>query len=223
MLKYEYKNIKPYLQTNPKKNEKQLAWGNIVLFSVFAPLIYLMDLIEQADKIKIVLAVIFCSIAVIMIVWSICFIMILYRDEAAFTLYQGVISIAYSLFFLGAAIKFNYISRHNKLSMLYILFCTIVFLSILYFIFYSLNKNLKSDYYLKEKRINIKFIGISMGMGGLGIIFSRIATNVLNYDANIMGISIVMLFLAYIFEIGSHNVYKYYLICKYKPYEKNNK
>ena len=223
MLKYEYKNIEPYLQTGPKKNEKQLAWGNIVLFSIFAPLIYLMDLIEQFDKIKIVLAVIFCSIAVIMIVWSICFIIILYRDEVAFTLYQGAISIAYSLFFLGASIKFNYISRHNKLSILYILFCTITFLSILYIIFSSLNKNLKTDYYLKERRINIKVIGVFMVVGGLGIILSRIATNVLSYDANIMGISIVMLFLACIFVIGSHNVYKYYLICKYKPYDKNNK
>lgn len=217
MYNYDRKDVEPFLQ-NSTKYLKQLGTsglkGYILLLGFFGTIPFLADLIDDADTVKIALAMIFIPITITMIFWALYLIFTFEKHKRACILFMGICHISLSLIFLGISIKFNYIAYHEQLSPVFIVLTTAGYLIFMSFVVLATTKNIRNNTYLKIKNISHLALGTgsSLGVFLLSKQIAEMADKSLDYDTNMVLISICMLFLSYVFMIGCVYILAYRLL-----------
>ncbi|MTI47350.1 MAG: hypothetical protein FH761_05895 [Firmicutes bacterium] len=164
-------------------------------------------------KMNVVTKPIMVAWTVIMGVWTLY--LFFNKDKIEnYVLYLGVISIFISISSLVATYKI--VSLIYEVEYYLVLLCGIIYLALIALNVWNTIRLIKNGYYSSTNQSTKNNYGLILATSVLGLGIGRaFLGNVGNEKAIIIIVS-VLLFFAFIFLTGSHNILKYYYIHKYK-------
>lgn len=210
-MNYCVKDIENYIIPEHPSLTKGYLWTFIFLISFLGIIMAICDpFIPYIFNIIIPIVIIFDVIGILLMINA-------WKWQKLYTLYSGMYCLAASIVFYAAFFKTVYYII-GITSLAFIIVTMSIYLLILILSNILVLKALKNGYYSNEKKNkkNNKRIGIVAGFSGMGVLIGRLFINTTNHQTTMVIFALCMLFLSYIMILGTHNIYKYYLLKKYE-------
>ncbi|CCJ33731.1 hypothetical protein [Caloramator australicus] len=207
--------LKDYLQLEHPYLIKSYLWVCIIVVNFFVlGISFVPHIVLNMQVTKFVF-----SISLILIIfldiWAFYIMMDPNKRQKQYTLFTGLQTLIASIILLVVALEFIGLLLGFYQ---YILPLIIIYILILVLGFRFHKKALKTGYYYKKGGKNSKSVAIISTFAVLGTIFGKVLARSANQGGAYLILGICSLLLSYILELGTHNLYKYYLINKYEEY-----
>lgn len=213
-MKYNYENIKYYVYLDgPKINVSNIPIF-LLLLDFFGIIPFINDLTGYTTKGLQNISIVLVTIILFINLWGILLICFKERFARAYPLYIGVYCTEAAIQFLCSSVRFWYMGTDEFIIPFAIIATIAVIISGILEWKY-VEKALSSGEWKDGMVVGIKggrFLPIVLAVG---FIFTRILFRIASANAGILIGAVAILVLAAMIALGSQNIYKYYLICKY--------
>lgn len=212
-MKHNIDDIKNYIiPEHPLFSSKYLIMG-ILLISFFGIMTAICDPITPFIFYFLLLVIILIDSFAIFILTNI------EKWQVLFSLFSGINCLALSIVFYIFFYKTIYLIL--KLHHPILLIGSIIgYVLIMIGYWYKQIKGVKEGYYSREKKNENKYSGIIIGASGGGMILGKVLIRNTSYTTFMTIFAFIALIFSYLMILGTHNIYKYYLMRKYKQYVK---
>jgi hypothetical protein len=214
MTKYKIENIEDYLQLIHPILMKGYLWTCLIMMNIIGmPTIFV-------GSASVIIKVMLIPI-IILNIWIIILLLNVEKWQCLYILFIGVYSTIMSILLIMTAYRFYMLnSKANEILFLSITIGGYILILLFGLRFHS--KALKKGYYSFEYQRKFSKYGALMAITpGLSLIIGKtFLVGVNDQDLIVLVISSILLFLAYIFELGINNIHKYYLVVQYKEHVK---
>lgn len=213
----DFNQIKTYLNIENNGNIKFLLFASFLATHVFNLLVlYFVEFYTLKISLFNYISIIFFSILLLLDFLTVFIIFDIDNRKEFFPLYMGLMSSFYSLFFLMEYFDMMYYILKIPLGYVFIGIIGYVLTLIIWGLYFK--KLLKDGYFSSiDRRANIwLLINIGLITSTLGLLIGNITKRIIPNDKNNFIMAIGFLIFSYCFSLGIQNIYKFYLLKKYK-------
>lgn len=215
-MNYNIKEIEKYIVLEHPSLIKGYMGTWIFLISFFGVIM------AVCDPFTSYLFVTMISIIIIIDLFGLLILLNAQKWQKLYILYVGIYCVAISAVFYLSFFKITYYILNITSPLLYVVsICIYIFILIISIIL--LLKALKKEYFSSESSEKSRGGGIIAGISVVGVLVGRVLIGTAKYQTYMIILALIFLFLSYIMILGTHNIYKYYLIKKYESFVKVHK
>ncbi len=207
-LRNNEKDIEQYLQLQHPSLIKEYLWGWLIVINLIGIPTAIFGYLNNYTKAFLL------PVIIIINIWDIYLMIAVSKRQKAYVLFIGMFCTIISLMLMIAS--FKVVQPLNEFPLdEYIIISVCIYMAILVIggIYHRIAV-MKGYYFNKNGRSN-KVGGIIIICSAVGLFSGRIIAKMVTQQIVTVILAVCALLLAYIFELGIHNLYKYYLIRKY--------
>ena len=214
-MRYNYEDIKYFLALEAPSIIKGNIW-TFLFFIDFLGIIPLLDDLAGYTTLSLRNIAFGYIVAITMLnIWGAYILVTVEKSRKLYSLFVGVYCVIFSILFINNAVKIMAQALINTFPMEFLICAIIIFVLDLILQYYFIDKALRKGDWKAGMPVGSKKGGILAAIVAVGLIAGRMYFRYATYNGGLMVTAFAMLLVAYCFELGIQNIYKYYLINKY--------
>jgi hypothetical protein len=218
-LRYKYEDIKYFLSLEVPSIIKGNIWTFLFLID-FLGIIPLLDDLGGYTMLNLRnIAVGYVVVIIMLNIWGLYILLTVGKSRKLYSMFVGIYCVVFAILFINNAVKFMAQALNNTFPKEFLIYAIIIFVLVLILQYYFVDKALRKGDWKDGMPAGSKKGGILAAIVAVGLIAGRMYFRYSTYNVGLMVTAFAMLLVAYGFELGTQNIYKYYLMNKYGVYK----